>query len=512
MHKANYLASRLSRAGSTRLNKTFITHGKPGQQDPGEQTTFSRFFENAAKSARLLSKLGVKPDDNVLVYAPKSVGSIELYFGCLLAGAVYTPVNPAVPADDIGYFVDDARPSLIITDDARMRAAFAGKPDIVPVLTLNEDETGSFIDQRNQQDADFTAVERRATDAAAILYTSGTTGRPKGVIHTHGSLWSNAEVLTRLWKFDDSDVLIHALPIFHLHGLFTAMNVLLASGASCIFLPRFDTDTVLSLMPRSTVLMGVPPFYMSLLDDPRLTDASPTMRVFISGSAPMLPQTHAAWHEKTGKMILERYGMTECSMIASNPYVGQRKPNSVGFPLEGTEIRITDMKTKAPLPNGEIGMIEIRGPNLFKEYFKKPEKTAEDMREDGFFISGDFGRYDDEGYLYVLGRVKDGIFTTDGVVIPKEVEELIDAEPGVAESAVISVPHPDQGNVPVAIIVGTAVDSAAIEAALRRQLPAYKVPVRYIQQDALPRNAMGKVEKAELRATNADLFKDSLVA
>ncbi|GAA4219296.1 malonyl-CoA/methylmalonyl-CoA synthetase [Sagittula marina] len=506
MYDANVLASKLATAGGSRAEKTLIT-----RDDTGTTTTYGQFFGNAERSAALLTELGVTAGDTVLVYAPKSVASLELYFGCLLAGAVYTPINPAIPMDDIAYFVGDAKPALIVSDESR-RAACEGEAAGIPVLTINENDSGSFIDRRDSLPTGFDACPRAASDPAAILYTSGTTGRPKGVVHSHASLASNAEVLVRTWDFSESDVLIHALPIFHLHGLFTAMNVILSVGASCVFLPKFDRDRVLSLMPQATVMMGVPPFYMSLLDAPNLTEATRNMRVCISGSAPMLPQTHDAWKQATGKMILERYGMTECSMIASNPYDAERRPNSVGFPLDGTEIRITDMKTGDTLPQGDTGMIEIRGPNLFDGYYNKPEKTAEDMRDDGFFISGDFGRYDADGYLYVLGRVKDAIFAEAGVVMPKEVEELVDAQPGVAESAVISVKHPEKGNVPVAVIVGDAVNTSAVQSALRDALPAHKVPEKYLTVDALPRNAMGKVQKAALRETYADLFAGDLVA
>lgn len=311
MYDGNYLASHLSRQGAERLRKVVIE--QPGL---GRSTSYVDFFGNAEKSAQLLVDLGVKPGRTVLVYAEKSVSSIELYFGCLLAGAVYTPINPTLPAEDLGYFVDDADPALIICDKTRM-AAFRGSASSVPVLTINADETGTFVDQRNAYAAGFMAIKRAASDRAAVLYTSGTTGRPKGVIHTHGSLWSNASVLAESWAFVDRDVLFHALPIFHLHGLFTAMNVILTAGASCIFVPRFDIEGAITHLPKCSVMMGVPPYYMSLLEDDRLAEAARNVRVFISGSAPMLPQTHVAWREKTGSMIMERYGMTECSMIAS---------------------------------------------------------------------------------------------------------------------------------------------------------------------------------------------------
>ena len=507
MYSNNYLASRLSHMGSTNLTKELLV-----QPELGRRTSYADFFLNAERSAQFLADLGVSPGDRVLVYAGKSAGSIELYFGCLLAGAVYTPINPAIAADGLGYFIEDASPAVIVCDDSRYDACTNATQQPIPVFTINPDESGSFIDQRDTHAGGFVAVERQAEDPAAILYTSGTTGQPKGVVHTHGSLWSNAHVLTRSWAFHDSDVLLHVLPIFHLHGLFTAMNVLLTAGASCVYVARFDKDQTLDLLPQCSVMMGVPPFYMSLLEDPRLGDACRNMRVCISGSAPMLPQTHEAWKEITGAMILERYGMTECSMIASNPYQAERRPNSVGFPLEGTEIRIVDLKTQAELPNGEMGMIEIRGPNLFAGYLNKPEKTAEDMRDDGFFISGDIGRFDAQGYLHVLGRVKDAIFTTDGIVIPKAVEEVIDKVPGVDESAVISVPHPTMENVPVAIIVGQAADVAQVKSRVASVLAPYQQPEKFIVVEALPRNAMGKVQKAALRETYAKLFADALVA
>lgn len=503
MYNLNFLAEKLAKAGSKHLSKTVFS-----SDNGGASITYAQFFNNAERSAQLLTHFGVQPNDTVLVYAPKSIASIELYFGCLIAGAIYTPINPDTPAEDIAYFIDDAKPALIVCDEVRYKVSFSDERARTPVLTINEDGSGSFVDRRNAQPVDFIAVPRTEADAAAILYTSGTTGRPKGVVHSHGSLWSNAEVLVKTWNFSENDALIHALPIFHLHGLFTAVNVMLASGASCFFLPKFDRDSVLALMPCSTVMMGVPPFYMSLLEHPKLAERAGKMRLFISGSAPMLPQTHEAWQRATGEMILERYGMTECSMIASNPYKGRRKPNSVGFPLEGIEVRITDIQTKVPVPQGEIGMIEIRGANLFDGYFNKPDKTAEDMRDDGFFVSGDFGYYDEEGYLFVLGRVKDAIFTESGIVMPKEIEQLIDAQPGVSESAVISVPNPQKGNVPVALLVGSDMNILDIDNSLRKLLPDHKVPERYLIQAALPRNAMGKVQKAELRAANADLFLD----
>lgn len=503
MYNTNFLATRLAEAGSNRLNSPFID-----QPDLGRVTTFADFFLNAERIAQVLVDQGVTPGDRVLVYAPKSATCIELYFACLIAGAVYTSINPAIPFDDVDYFVNDAQPALIVTDAERYAAVFRNRTDWPKALTVNADETGTLVQLRDGHAGGFTAIARNADDPAAILYTSGTTGRPKGVVHSHSALWSNADVLRAYWQFTADDVLLHCLPIFHLHGLFTAMNVLLASGASCKYIPAFERDAILNLMPGATVMMGVPPYYMALLDDPRLSDAARGMRVFISGSAPMLPQTHAQWRAATGTTILERYGMTECSMIASNPYDAERRPNSVGFPLPGTEVRIVDIQSGAPLSAGEIGMIEVRGPNLFSGYWQKPEKTAEDMQDDGFFISGDFGKYDADGYLYVIGRVKDAVISPDGIVFPKKVEEQIDALPGIAESAVVSVPHPERTAVPVAIIVanGDAIAEEIMRDALQGQLAAHEVPARFITVGELPRNAMGKVQKVTLRAQYDTLF------
>ncbi|MER0236734.1 AMP-binding protein [Fulvimarina sp. MAC8] len=498
MYDANYLASRLSAGSAENRDSDFLVLPETGQH-----IAYARFFANAERIAQVLANEGLKPGDSVLVYAPKSAVSLELYFGCLVAGVVYVPINPGLPIDDMPYFLGDVTPKAIVcgtSDFARMtrEADQFG----ASVFTLDADETGTLVEARDQAKSGYETATREASDIAAILYTSGTTGKPKGAVHTHHSLWSNAEALVSSWKFSREDVLIHALPIFHLHGLFTATNVVLASGGSCRYLPRFDANSVLKEMPVSTALMGVPPFYMQLLEAPELGETAKNMRVFISGSAPMLPQTHRAWRERTGKTIIERYGMTECSMIASNPYDEERKPNTVGFPLPGVTVRITDVKTGEPVPNTGVGMIEIRGPNLFREYWNKPEKTAEDHTEDGFFISGDFGRYDADGYLSVLCRVKDAVFTADGTVLPKEVEEIVDEDPSVAESAVISVPTHDGSAAPVAILVakpGALIDTARVERDVAARLEAFKRPVRYIAIDTMPRNAMGKVQKAVLR-------------
>ncbi|EAU41868.1 malonyl-CoA synthase [Fulvimarina pelagi HTCC2506] len=502
MYDANYLATRLAAGSAENRDAAFLV-----LPDLDRHITYKQFFAGSERIARLLSDRGLAAGDRVLVYAPKSATSLELYFGCLIAGFVYVSINPGLPIDNMSYFLSDVEPKAVVCGEKdRVAMAREAEGSGAHLFTLDADETGTLIDARNAVEPGFQAVPREAADIAAILYTSGTTGKPKGAVHTHHSLWSNAEALVASWKFARDDVLIHALPIFHLHGLFTATNVVLASGGSCRYLPRFEPKAVLDEMPVSTALMGVPPFYMQLLETRELEQAAKNMRVFISGSAPMLPQTHRAWHERTGKTIIERYGMTECSMIASNPYDEARKPNTVGFPLPGVTVRITDVKSGETVENGHFGMIEIKGPNLFREYWNKPEKTAADHTEDGFFISGDFGRYDADGYLSVLCRVKDAVFTSEGTVLPKEVEEILDEDAAVAESAVISVPTPSGSAAPVAILVanpGAQIDTERLKSAVDAKLDAFKQPVRYIPVGTMPRNAMGKVQKAALRETYA---------
>ncbi len=355
------------------------------------------------------------------------------------------------------------------------------------------------------------AVERSLDDAAAILYTSGTTGRSKGAVLTHGNLASNCEALLAEWRFTAADRLIHALPIFHTHGLFVACNMSLTAGATMIFLTRFDVDEIIDLMADATVLMGVPTFYTRLLKSPRLdTQATAGMRLFVAGSAPLSADDHAAFNERTGHRILERYGMTETCMITSNPYDGERRPGAVGMPLPGVQIRITDRESGAPLPQGEIGSIEVRGPNVFQCYWRMPEKTASEFRDDHFFITGDLGLIDSDGYLRIVGRDKDLVISGGYNVYPKEVESLIDELPEVVESAVIGVPHPDLGEGVTAIVVvrpGEVLDRARVLEALSESLARYKQPKEVIMVDELPRNVMGKVQKNELRNRYADIYK-----
>lgn len=361
-----------------------------------------------------------------------------------------------------------------------------------------------------EQPTEFADVPRQSGDLAALLYTSGTTGRAKGAMLSHGNLLSNARTLVDVWHFTADDVLLHALPIFHTHGLFVAINVTLLAGARMLFLPRFDADDIVRLMPRATVMMGVPTFYVRLLQHPGLgRDVCAHMRLFISGSAPLLADTHKAWLLRTGHSILERYGMTETSMNTSNPYDGERVPGSVGSPLPGIDIRVANPESCAPCATGEIGMIEVKGPNVFQGYWRLPEKTKTEFRSDGFFITGDLGRFDERGYLTIVGRSKDLIITGGYNVYPKEVEVELDALPGVIESAVIGLPHPDYGEAVTALLV---IDGAKpmteehVLKALEGRLARFKQPKRILFVPNLPRNAMGKVEKNLLRQTYRDLY------
>jgi malonyl-CoA/methylmalonyl-CoA synthetase len=473
------------------------------------------FLGLIARMAHALDAAGVTPGDRVAAQVPKTPEALALYGAAVARGAVFLPLNTSYTAAEIDYFIGDATPALFVCDPA----SEPGLRDVAArhgarLLTLDAAGQGSLADLAAGQPDAVAPVDRGPDDLAAILYTSGTTGRSKGAMLTQENLLSNARTLAEAWRFSPDDVLLHALPIFHTHGLFVATHVCLASRASMIFLPGFDAEEVLRLLPEATTLMGVPTFYTRLLDDPRLTrEAVAHMRLFVSGSAPLLAETHAAFEARTGHAILERYGMTETNMNTSNPYEGPRRPGTVGRPLPGVEVIVTDPETGAPLPQGEIGMIEVRGPNVFKGYWKMPEKTREELRETGFFITGDLGRYDADGYLGIVGRQKDLIITGGYNVYPKEVELILDEQPGVLESAVVGVPHPDFGEAVLGVLVpkaGETPDLAAIDAALRASLARFKQPKALEIVDSLPRNRMGKVQKAELRARFGDRFAPDL--
>ena len=478
----------------------------------GERISYGELIARTGRMANALTSLGVKPGDRVAVQVEKSVEAIILYLATVRAGAVFLPLNTGYTPAEIEYFVTDAEPAVFVCDPSREEALRpAAEAAGAKVLTLDAKGAGTLTEAAKGQPDAFATVPREDDDLAALLYTSGTTGRSKGAMLSHGNLVSNTLALINAWRTTDRDVLIHALPIFHTHGLFVATNVTLFSGASMIFLPKFDVDRIFELMPRATLLMGVPTFYTRLLQDDMLNaETTGNMRLFISGSAPLLAETHREWRARTGHAILERYGMTETNMNTSNPYEGDRVAGTVGLPLPGVEIVVTDPETGAPLPQGEIGMIEVRGPNVFKGYWRMPEKTAAELRENGFFITGDLGMIDGNGYVHIVGRGKDLIITGGYNVYPKEVEAEIDALPGVTESAVIGLPHRDLGEGVTAVVVpapGATLTEAEVLAPLEARLAKFKLPKRVVFVDELPRNTMGKVQKNLLRDRFAGLYQ-----
>jgi malonyl-CoA/methylmalonyl-CoA synthetase len=473
--------------------------------------SYGDLIGEAGRIANVLVAGGVKPGDRVAAQTEKSVPGLVLYLATVRAGAVYLPLNTAYTLNELEYFLTDAEPSLVVCDPSKAEgiAAIATKIN-ARVVTLGADGKGSLTEAAAKAKPEFTTVARANDDLAAILYTSGTTGRSKGAMLTHDNLASNSFSLVDYWRFTDKDVLIHALPIYHTHGLFVASNVTLFARASMIFLPKFDPETIIKLMARATVMMGVPTFYTRLLQSPALTkEAAKHMRLFISGSAPLLADTHREWSARTGFAILERYGMTETNMNTSNPYDGDRVPGAVGRALPGVSVRVTDPETGKEIARDTIGMIEVKGPNVFKGYWRMPEKTKAEFRDDGFFITGDLGKIDANDYVHILGRGKDLVISGGFNVYPKEIESEIDAMPGVIESAVIGVPHTDFGEGVTAVVVCTKdakVDEASVLKALDGRLAKFKMPKRVFVVDELPRNAMGKVQKNILRNTYADIY------
>ncbi|QHW23416.1 malonyl-CoA synthase [Rhizobium leguminosarum bv. viciae 248] len=473
--------------------------------------TYDDAFALSGRVAGAMDTLGIRPGDRVAAQVEKSAEALILYLACLRTGAVYLPLNTAYTLAELDYFIGDAEPRLVVVASAaREGVEKIAKPHGAIVETLDADGSGSLLDLARDEPADFVDASRTADDLAAILYTSGTTGRSKGAMLTHRNLLSNALTLRDYWRVTADDRLIHALPIFHTHGLFVATNVTLLAGASMFLLSKFDPEEILSLMPQATMLMGVPTFYVRLLQSPRLDrKAVANIRLFISGSAPLLAETHTEFQARTGHAILERYGMTETNMNTSNPYEGKRIAGTVGFPLPDVTVRVTDPATGLALPPEETGMIEIKGPNVFKGYWRMPEKTAAEFTADGFFISGDLGKIDREGYVHIVGRGKDLVISGGYNIYPKEVEGEIDQIEGVVESAVIGVPHPDFGEGVTAVVVckrGAALDEKTIVSALQDRLARYKQPKRIIFAEDLPRNTMGKVQKNILRQQYADLY------
>ncbi|MCI4661005.1 MAG: malonyl-CoA synthase [Neomegalonema sp.] len=501
----------------TRMANGFDHAARFAELPDGRVYTYQDVLDVSARFANVLTSMGVVPGDRVAVQVPKSIEALMLYLGTVRAGAVFLPLNTAYTPAEVRYFLGNATPKVFVCDPASAQAlapvaAEAGaRLETLGVWSAEAGEkAGTMAALGLAASPEFETVPRKGPDLAAILYTSGTTGRSKGAMLSHDNLYSNSAALAEHWRFTARDVLIHVLPIYHTHGLFVASNVTLIAGGSMIFLPKFDLDQVLAAMPRASAMMGVPTFYTRLLDDPRFTgEIAGNMRLFVSGSAPLLAETHRAFEARTGHRILERYGMTETNMNTSNPYEGERRAGTVGFALPGVDLRIVDPETGAPVADGQIGVIEVKGPNVFQGYWQMPEKTAEEMRPDGFFITGDLAMRDPDGYVVIVGRAKDLIISGGLNIYPKEVEEAIDALEGVLESAVIGVPHPDFGEGVVAVVVrepGASLEEAAVQAALSDQLAKFKQPKRVFFVEALPRNTMGKVQKKALREAHSGLF------
>src|ERR1700741_3319219 len=480
----------------------------------GRHITYGELIARAGQMANVLVSRGVKAGDRVAVQVEKSVENLVLYLATVRAGAIYLPLNTAYTLNELDYFITDAEPSLVVCDPAKAEGirAIAAKVG-ARVEALDSHGKGTLTEAAAKASPDFATVPRRNDDLAAILYTSGTTGRSKGAMLSHDNLASNSLTLVDYWRFTDKDVLIHALPIYHTHGLFVASNVTLFARASMIFLPKLDPDLIVKLMARATVLMGVPTFYTRLLQNAGLSrDTTKHMRLFVSGSAPLLADTHREWSARTGHAVLERYGMTETNMNTSNPYDGERVPGAVGYALPGVSVRVTEPETGKILKPEEIGMIEVKGQNVFKGYWRMPEKTKAEFRNDGFFITGDLGKIDDRGYVHIVGRGKDLVISGGFNVYPKEIESEIDAMPGVVESAVIGVPHSDFGEGVTAVVVcnkGADVSEASVLHGLDGRLAKFKMPKRVFIVDELPRNTMGKVQKNILRDTYKDIYAKS---
>jgi malonyl-CoA/methylmalonyl-CoA synthetase len=464
-----------------------------------------------AMIANLLHSLKIPGGSRIAVQVDKSVEAMMLYLATLRAGYVFLPLNTAYQSAEIEYFVGNAEPAVVVCTGRNFgwvsRIAF--KAGTQHVFTLNDDRTGSLLERAMHHSDVHEIASRRDDDIAAILYTSGTTGRSKGAMLTHGNLLSNAMVLKDYWHWQPGDVLIHALPIFHVHGLFVAIHGALLNGSKMIWLAKFDPKLVIEAMPRATVFMGVPTLYVRMLAEPTLTrEAVRNMRLFISGSAPLLVETFGEWQGRTGHTILERYGMSETIMLTSNPYDGERRGGTVGFPLPGVGVRVRGEQGN-DVPAGEIGDIQVKGPNIFKGYWRMPEKTAEEFTSDGWFKTGDVGKIDERGWVTIVGRSKDLIISGGYNVYPAEIEGYINEMPGVAESAVVGVPHPDFGEVGVAIVIakpGAQIAGEAIIAKLKAQLANFKIPKKCFVAQQLPRNTMGKVQKNLLRDEHKQLF------
>ncbi len=494
------------------LRSGFAKHDAPCLILPDDSIiTYGQARKRIGQYAAAFKTLGLGREDRVTVQVEKSIESLFLYLGVIQAGGTYNPLNTAYTQTELEYFISDAQPHIVVCNPKIENSTkdIATRHGVKHVLCLNSTGAGSASDLADNTETTDDIVAVEPDDVASIIYTSGTTGRSKGAMLTHKNLTSNAHTLHQYWQFVPGDVLLHALPIYHVHGLFIACHCALLNGSPMYFMAKFDLDNVLERLPTSTVMMGVPTFYTRLLGDERFTkQLTANMRLFISGSAPLLAETHIEFEKRTGHRILERYGMTEAGMITSNPYDGERKAGTVGFALPGVKARIADENGKI-LTTGEIGVLEIKGPNVFKGYRNMPEKTAEEFRADGFFITGDIATMDEEGRIAIVGRGKDLIISGGLNIYPKEIEAEIDELDGVIESAVIGVPHPDFGESVVAVIVarsGATLDQSDINNALDGTLARFKLPRQVFFVDELPRNTMGKVQKNVLRQQHKDLF------
>jgi malonyl-CoA/methylmalonyl-CoA synthetase len=478
------------RGFASRLEQVFI------EADSGERYTYADLERETARAAAFLTGLGLRPGDRIAAQVDKSPQALFLYLGALRAGLAYLPLNTAYQRGEIGYFLSDAEPRVVICRPATLDTFKVLVRHSMELYTLDEQGEGTLKNALRDAAESFATVAVDDGELAVLVYTSGTTGRSKGAMVTHGNLTSNGAALNDCWRYTERDVLVHALPLFHVHGLFVALNPILLGGAKLLFHRRFDAKAVLADLPRATSLMGVPTFYVRLLAEPGLTrEAVAHMRLFVSGSAPLLAETFNEWRERTGHTILERYGMSEAGMITSNPNEGERRGGTVGLPLSGISVRVD----AAP---GEPGEIQVKGPNVFAGYWRMPEKTRDEFTADGYFKTGDVGQWSSDGYLSIVGRAKDLIISGGYNVYPKEIELVLDALPGVVESAVIGVPHADFGEAVTAVVVAqrdAGLDEASVIAQMKAQIAAYKVPKRVHFVTELPRNAMGKVQKNVLR-------------
>ena len=500
------LYARFHKVFEDRLDNTLLV------TDSGDEWRYADMESESARLAGFLAAAGAVPGDRISVQTAKTPQALCLYLACLRGGFVFHPLNTGYRAGELEYFLADAEPAVAVCDSGNLDVIgpLVKQLSIPRLFTLDGDGSGTLVEQSRDTGDGPVIVHRDRNDMAALLYSSGTTGKPKGIVLTHNNLYANTRTLVQAWGFTERDILLHALPIYHVHGLFVALGCVLLSGAAMRWLPAFDAGKVIDLLPRCTAMMGVPTYYTRLLASEGFThETAAHMRLFISGSAPLPAETFHAFEDRTGQRILERYGMTETNMNTSNPLSGERRPGSVGLPLPGVEVRICDA-AETVLPNGEIGNVQVRGENVFREYWRMPEKTAEDFTEDGFFNTGDLGVINEDGYVSIVGRSKDLIISGGLNVYPVEVENIINDMRGVRESSVIGVPHADFGEAVVAVVVcahGASLNEGKVTAHAKDRLTGYKAPKRVAFVDELPRNTMGKVQKNLLREEYKDLFR-----